>query len=69
MRKYGCKSFDVFVGDTERGQSDFLRELSELRIGEEWHVTEQLVTNVRFRRVQRLAGVADVLRRVEHPES
>ena len=37
---------DVLVRSTETRQTDLLWELRKLRIGEERHVTQQLVTDV-----------------------
>lgn len=37
---------DVLVGRSQRSQTDLLRELSELRIGQQRNVTQQLVTRV-----------------------
>lgn len=60
--------FDEVVGCAERSQSDFLRELCEGGIGEERRMTEQLVHDIGLGCVERLAGVSDVLSRVEAAE-
>lgn len=65
---YRRQLFDELVRSTERRQPDFLRELCEGRISEEGSVAQQLVADVGFRSVERLAAVADVLCRVEDPE-
>ncbi len=62
MKTYRRKFFDVVVAGTERRESDLLRELGEGRIGKEGNVTDQLVADVRLRRVKRLRRVADVLK-------
>ena len=67
-RFYGGETIDVLVGDAEGGEANLLRELGELGVGEEGDVAEELVANVGLGRVERLAGVADVLRRMEDPE-
>ena len=36
---YRCQFLDIFVWNAQGGQSDFLRKLSELRVGKEWNVT------------------------------
>jgi len=45
-----------------------LAELRERWVCKEWRVSQQLVAHVWFRGVEGATGVADVLRRVEHPE-
>ena len=52
---------DEVVGGSERGQPDLLRKFGEGRIGEKRDVADQLVADVRLRRVERLRRVADVL--------
>lgn len=59
---------DVLVGRTEGGEPDDLGKLGEGRVGEERHVTQDLVTDVRLGRVKRTAAVSDVLGAVEDPE-
>lgn len=68
MRIYRGQFLDVIVGSTERRESDFLRELRKRRVGKQRNVSQELVTYVRFGRVQRSAVVPDVLRGMEHPE-
>lgn len=65
---YRGQFFHVIVGGAERRQPDLLRELRESRVREQRHVAQQLVTNVRFGRVQRSAVMSDVLGGMEHPE-
>lgn len=65
---YRGQFLDVVVGRAERGQSDLLRELRERRVGEQRHVPQKLVADVRLGRIQRPAMMSDVLRGVEHPE-
>lgn len=43
---HGGQFLDVLVRRAQRRQTDLLRELSELWIGEQRNVTEQLVTRV-----------------------
>ena len=52
---------DEVVGSSKRGQPDLLRKFGEGRIGEKRDVADQLVADVRLRRVERLRRVADVL--------
>ncbi len=65
---YGGYLNDVFVGGAKRGEADHLRELGELRVGEERHVAEQLVDTVGLGRVQRRRAVSDVLCALEDAE-
>jgi len=64
----GGEFFYPFVRGAQRQKTNLLRELGEGRVGEERNVPQQLVTNVRLRRVQRLGSVSNVLRRMKDSE-
>ena len=59
---YRGQLLDVVVGGSERGQPDLLRKFGEGRIGEQRHMADQLVADVRLRGVERLRGMTDVLK-------
>lgn len=43
---YSGQLFDFFIGGTQRGQANLLWELSKAWIGQEWHMTEQLMNGI-----------------------
>lgn len=43
---YGGQLLDLLVGRAQRGESDFLRELGERAIGQQRHVSQQLVNAI-----------------------
>ena len=59
---------DVVLGSAEGSESDLLAELGEVGVGEEGHVSEQLVAAVGLWGVEGVGGVADVLGAVEDAE-
>jgi len=46
LKTHRGQLLDFFVGGTQRGQSNLLRELGEAGIGQQGHVTQQLVNGV-----------------------
>ena len=64
----GGQLLDVLVGGAQGGEPDLLGELGEGRVGEERHVTKQLVAHVWLRSVVGARVVPDVLGGVEDPE-
>lgn len=67
-RTYRSKFFDIVVRSSEGCQSDLLGELSECWVSKQGGMSEQFVTYVGLRGVERFAGVADVLSGMEDPE-
>ena len=65
---YGGQLFNEIVRRAQTGQTDLLRELGKVRIGEQWHVAQQLVAHIGLGRVLGHRRVSDVLRRVEDAE-
>lgn len=47
---YRGKLFDFLIGGAQRGESNLLRELCEAGIGQQRHVTQQLVDGIAARR-------------------
>lgn len=46
---YRGELFDFLIGGTQRGESNLLRELCEAGIGQQWHVSQQLVDGITAR--------------------
>lgn len=65
---YRCQLLHVFIRSPERGQAYLLGELSEGLVTEQRHMAQQLVADVRLRRVHGPRRVTDVLGGVEHSE-
>mmetsp|Transcript_80806 Transcript_80806/g.227511 ORF Transcript_80806/g.227511 Transcript_80806/m.227511 type:complete len:278 (-) Transcript_80806:553-1386(-) len=59
---------DGLVGGPQGRQADLLRELREVGVGEQRHVSDQLVADVGLGGVEWVAAVADVLRAAECAE-
>ena len=53
---YGGEAFDIFIRCTEGGETNFLGEFGEFRVGKEGNVAKQFVTTVSEIRIESVPG-------------